>query len=419
MTGPLRVLLVEDSSTDAKLIVHELRRSGRIVEFDRVDDADGLRDALASRRWHVVLTDSCLPSFGAIEALAIVRELADDVPVIIVSGTIGDERAVELVRAGAHDYVSKDDLRHLLPAVARALHDEELRSARQRAEAELKASEGRYRRIVETMHESMIVLDARGRVTFVNERAATLLGFRSDEMLGHTLSERIGVPDATREAHLAKPRAGASDAYELSVTRKDGETLLVHVNARPILDADGAFDGALWMVADLTERKQLRGALEKSEEQLRQLQKMEAIGSLAAGIAHDFNNILSVILTLSGLMLSDLDGADPHREDAVGIQEAAERAAMLTRQLLLFSRHEAPEARELDLNEIVVGVEAMLRRIVGEDVALTLSVASTPALVRGNVRPPRAGRDEPRRQRPRRDARGRSALDRDRKARAG
>ena len=107
MTDALRVLLVEDSPTDAKLVIHELRGTNRLIEFERVEDAPSMRAALARAPWHAVISDWSLPSFSGLAALGIVKELGLDIPFLIVSGTVGEEIAVEAMRAGAHDYVLK------------------------------------------------------------------------------------------------------------------------------------------------------------------------------------------------------------------------------------------------------------------------------------------------------------------------
>jgi len=144
----------------------------------------------------------------------------------------------------------------------------------------------------------------------------------------------------------------------------------VLLEATPIVDASGQYEGALVMVVDVTDRKQL-------EDQLRQAHKMEAIGSLAGGIAHDFNNLLSVILSCTSLVLESLTLGDPIRTELEEVRKAGERAAALTRQLLAFGRQQLLEPRILDLNQIVLGMEKMLRRLMGEDMELSFLTSHT------------------------------------------
>src|SRR5205823_3578804 len=137
---PLRALIVEDHPSDAKLLIDELRRSGREVEIEVVGTAAAARAALARQPWDVILGDWAVPGFGALPLLALVRELGLDTPVIVVSGTISEDFAVSAMRAGAHDFVFKDRLLRLVPAVERELREAEARAARRRAEDELRAS---------------------------------------------------------------------------------------------------------------------------------------------------------------------------------------------------------------------------------------------------------------------------------------
>src|SRR4051812_22267937 len=133
-TQRLQVLLVEDSIADAKLLTHELRRGIASLEIERVEDADGMRAALRSQPWDAVISDWTMPKFSGLSALAMVGELELDLPFIIVSGSIGEEVAVEAMRAGAHDYLIKGNLKRLVPAVEREVRDAKVRAARRVAE---------------------------------------------------------------------------------------------------------------------------------------------------------------------------------------------------------------------------------------------------------------------------------------------
>jgi len=249
---------------------------------------------------------------------------------------------------------------------------------------ELRASEARYRRIVETTNEGVWMVDAAGRTTFANARMATMLGYDDPSELLGVDSARF-LPEEDRAAAAARAearRAGIGGQVEARLVRRDGEIVWVLVESTPILGEalEGQprpFEGILLMVMDVCARKRaedergrLTEALASTEEQLRQAQKMEAVGRLAGGIAHDFNNLLTGIISYAHFALEAARKGESVSEDVTEIEKAARSAAQLTRQLLAFSRQQVLSPRVLDLDEILLQLEKMLRRVLGEDVEL-------------------------------------------------
>jgi len=366
----LRALIIEDAESDAELVALELRRSGGDVEIRVVDSIPALRSALAEP-WDVVLSDWSLPGFTALEVLPVVRELASETPVIIVSGTISEELAVATMRAGAHDFVFKDRLSRLPLAVEREIRDAKLRAAGRRAELEVRASAERYRQLFESSPLPMWVYDIETlRILTVNEAAIRRYGYTRDEFLRLSLAD-LRPPDD--HAKLRADVAKRSDHPAIWRHRtKRGDELAVEITAH-----DLAFEGRparLVLANDVTERQRL-------EEQLRQSQKMEAIGRLAGGVAHDFNNILCVIMSYSETLLDTLEPGEM-RDDIEQIRNAGTRGAALTRQLLMFNRQQLLDPRVLDLNEVLTDLSKMTQRLLREDIELTL--IADPAL--GQVR---------------------------------
>jgi two-component system cell cycle sensor histidine kinase/response regulator CckA len=371
---PLSVLIVEDSEIDAELLIRELRRGSFDVTALRVQTASEMRHALALRQWDVILSDFTLPSFDAPGALAVVKDSGLDIPFIVMSGTVDEESAIDALRAGAHDFLSKGRLARLLPAIERELRELKVREARRRAEHELRESEQRYRRIVETTNEGVWVLDTTGSTTFVNARTASLLGYSAESLVGLSLLELL---DESSRARVSRSlaRREPTGHTDIQFRRQDGTDLWVMLDSTPILDRNGRYEGALVMLMDVTARRQL-------EDQLRQAQKMEAIGSLAGGVAHDFNNLLSVVLSYSALILEGLEPDSVIRPEVEEVQRAGERAAQLTRQLLAFSRRQVFALRVIDLRQVLTGMEPLLRRLLPANVQL--SMLNAEAL--GNVR---------------------------------
>ena len=226
--------------------------------------------------------------------------------------------------------------------------------------------------IVRSSNDAIVSKQLDGTITSWNMAAEKLFGFSTTEAVG----QKIGmlIPDELRseEAMLLGCIASGQrvEHYETVRKRKDGRLVHVSISLAPILGASGEVIGASKTARDLTAQREAAAALLRTEGQLRQSQKMDAVGRLAGGIAHDFNNVLSVILGHSGLILGELAPTDPIREDLAEIQLAAFRAADLTRQLLMFSRQQVIVPRILDLNEILVGIDKMVHRLIGEDIEL-------------------------------------------------
>ena len=251
--------------------------------------------------------------------------------------------------------------------------------ALKQAEHRLRESQERYRLIVETSYEGIWLTDLKDQIVFVNSRLLEMLGYsQAEELLGQSCFNFVYEADVIRaEQRMQERRLGLVGQSEIRYKHKDGHAVWTLTSSNPLVDAQGHVTGMLGVSMDTTQRRQAEHELRRSEEELRQAQKVEAIGKLAGGIAHDFNNILAAIMGYADLALSALKPESRYlQEDIDEIKHEAERAAALTRQLLAYSRRQILQPRRLNLNEVVGGMEKLLRRLIGEDIEITLRLGS-------------------------------------------
>jgi PAS domain S-box-containing protein len=499
LSVPARILLLEDQDTDAELITRQLRKALPKSEIHRIASRHELEDELQAFRPHLVISDHNMAQFRGSDALSVVRERAPDVPFILVTGSLDEETAVEYMKAGATDYVLKDRMVRLGPAVRVALDRRRERAEAIQAEAARLAADERYRLVVQATNDviwdwdlvagqvwwsenartllgdapgqsradplavdrahpedraairahltaalehgghplahqyrfgladgsyahvlarGFAVRDAEGqpvrmigslsdisdrvhaerkyhdiferaplgiyqssrdgRVLDANPVLARMLGYDSpDELFALHMERDVYLDPAEREHLIARSGGVLGPDVELQWKKKDGSPMWVNLVVQRHYGADGQilyFEG---FVRDITDRKRL-------EDQLRQAQKMEAVGQLAGGIAHDFNNLLTVITGYSELLYDDLGADDPRRADVSEIRQAAARAAQLTRQLLAFSRKQVLQPRALDLNGVVTGIEKMLTRLLGETISVRTKLSPSLGTVRAD-----------------------------------
>jgi PAS domain S-box-containing protein len=256
-------------------------------------------------------------------------------------------------------------------------------TVRKRAEERLQASEIRYRRLFEAAQDGILILDfATGQVEDVNPFLTDLLGYSNAELVGKKLWEIGPVKDipASCTAFADLQIKGVIRYDDLPLETKDGRRIAVEFVSN--VYTVGGTRVIQCNIRDITRRKHAEAALRRSEEQLEQASKLEAVGRLAGGVAHDFNNLLGVILGSSELLLDDLRANDPRRRYVEAITTASKRAASLTKQLLTFSRKQISSPLVFDLNSIVRETGRMLPRVIGEhiEIGIVLSVEQAPVL---------------------------------------
>lgn len=260
MSRPIKVLLVEDSDHDAALLLLELRQSGYEPLFERVETPVAMAAALDRQVWDVVIADYVLPGFSGPAALRLLQKKGLDLPFIIVSGHIDEDTAVASMKAGAHDYVMKDRLTRLVPAIEREMQEAEVRRARRRSEGEF-AREQKFRHTIEdSIPSGIAALDHEGRQTYVNPAFCEMVGWSEAELLGakapfaYWPAEELEALNAV----FAQTLAGKAppNGFELRFQHRNGRRFDVLLLLRPIHDAQGGTAGWLASATDITERKQ-------------------------------------------------------------------------------------------------------------------------------------------------------------------
>ncbi len=272
MKQPLRVLVVEDSEFDAKMLVRLLDRGGYATTYERVQTADAMAAALTNKEWNLVLSDYNLPDFNATLALQLLQATKLDIPFIIVSGGIGEDIAVAAMKSGANDYLMKGNLARLVPAVERELRDAAVRKARRSAESELRESEQRYRLLWETATDAILLMDTKSDILFANPAVQSIFGYAPTELVGKNFStllpEKLRTnSDAALQRHEQIVTTAQRRTLETTGLKKDGSEVLLELAFNDIeLGGQRLF---VAFIRDITERERNRRELLENAEQFR------------------------------------------------------------------------------------------------------------------------------------------------------
>lgn len=284
--GKIRILMLEDTISDAELEEYELRKTGIPFTLKRVETRDDFVRAMNEFKPDIVLSDYNLPDFSGMAALEIVRDNFPDVPVIMVTGALPDIEAVGLIHAGAKDYVLKDRLARLGAAVQRVLSMEQGIRARKAAEKSLRESEARYRALVESSSDWIWELDEHSVYVYSSPQVLDLLGYRAEEVIGKTPFDLMTPQDAERlknEFDAVVTKRSHFRLLENANVHKDGRIVFLETSGTPMFDALGEFRGYRGIDRDITERKLAEKERRANAEKLEQL-LMQTIGAISATV---------------------------------------------------------------------------------------------------------------------------------------
>jgi two-component system cell cycle sensor histidine kinase/response regulator CckA len=369
----IRILIIEDYKDDVLLMVRHFTKAGLQIEYQVAASAEQMQGFLKNASWDLVISDYALPGFDGLAALKILHKSKQDIPFIIVSGAIGEETAVAAMKAGAHDYIMKDELSRLVPAIRRELNEADERRSRRRIQKDLKESEERYRILAENVTDVIWTMNLEFNFTYISPSVERILGYTVKEAMALPLRSIVTRHSLDRAIHtyrkllsmMHQPEDNSSpiSSLELQLIDKSGKLLWTEISISFLLNKSKKPFGLIGTTRDITQRKNL-------EEKIIESQKMEAINRLAGGVAHDFNNLLTVIKGYCELGLLKVSKLDPLYQNFEQIHRATERAGLLTNQLLAFSRRQVLKPVIVNPNKIMGEMKIMLKRIIGEDIEL-------------------------------------------------
>ena len=406
--GPARMLVAEDL-TEQRRVETALRESWEQYRFLFEQIADGVWRARVDPPIPVGVPEEeqatrCARDTRLVECNAgMLRMYAcENDPTLLLDTRLGDtfdpddphtaEFFLAFVRGGfrasdleSQEYDRRGERRWYLNSLVGVVEDGALVAVwgtqrditeRKRAEEAMRLARNQLATLVQASPLPIVAMRPDGEVISWNRAAEGVFGWTEEEVLGRHLpcvpEHKQPEFDQLRSRVLAgNPFTG----FETQRSRRDGTLLDVSISTAPLTDGGGRPAGVVAIYTDITDRRRAEEELRQSQAQLRQAQKMEAVGRLAGGIAHDFNNLLTAILSYSEMLLGELPPSDPMREDLEQIRRAGARAADLTHQLLAFSRRQLLQLRPVDLNVVVGGLDRMLRRLIGEDVELRTILA--------------------------------------------
>jgi two-component system, cell cycle sensor histidine kinase and response regulator CckA len=375
MNPLLHILIVEDSEDDLLLLLRELRRGGYNPDYVRVETAAEMQAALDRQLWDIVIADYTLPRFSAPEALELLQQKQQDIPFIIVSGTIGEEAAVAAMRAGAHDYLLKDNLTRLVPAVERELRESQERQQRLWAEQALRESEERFRQLAENITESVFWMsDPQAKqILYVSPAFEHIWGSSCESLYANSATwiEAIHPDDRPQiQAKFFDQSLLGNYDEEYRIVRPDGSIRWIRDRGFPIKDHAGKPYRAVGFAEDITNRKSTEAVLRRTE-------RLESLGTLSSGIAHDLNNVLTPIIGVVQLLPLKIPNLDEQTKRLLQLlDQSAHRGADLVKQILSFSSGVESKPTSTQVSSLLLEIQKIIQQAFPKNIELSIDLPS-------------------------------------------
>ena len=350
MSSLLRILHLEDNPTDAELLRAILERQGVNSTIKRVETREAFQAALEREPFDLILSDFTLPSFDGLSALTIAREKRPELPFIFVSGTIGEDAAVESLKRGATDYVLKDRPSRLGASLKRAVQEAQSQVERLRADEKIREQAA----LLDKARDAICMMDMEWTILYWNRGAERLYGWSVEEAVGRNAHDLLLPDKVPRPLESVKELIRKNEWQgELRKVSSNGREVVVESRWTLLRDRLGQPTSILVIDSDITEKKQI-------EAQLLRTQRVQSIGAVAGGIAHDLNNMLAPILMVTELLRDEL-ASERSRRMLDTAKASAQRGAEMVKQILAFARGAGGEPKTIQLKHLVTEMARLIR----------------------------------------------------------
>ncbi len=363
METKIKILHLEDNPTDAELVKEILDSEGVGFEILQVNNRESYIKAVKTQKFDLIFSDYSIPSFSGAKALEVAKENTPDTPFIYISGTIGEDAAIEGFKNGATDYVLKNRLSKLIPSVLRALREKQERIQRKMAEIEIH----RQATLINIVPDAIQELDLEGNILFWSKGSERIYGWTAEETLGRNIKDIAFKKDPSLFSTTVENVLEKGEWFgELKQVNKANREIIVE-SRQALIKGEPSFLQTLLVVnTDITEKKKL-------ESQFLRAQRMECIGALASGIAHDLNNVLAPIMMFIQILKKRLP--DERSQKLLNmLEDSSQRGADLVKQVLSFGRGLESQRIAIQISHLVSEVEKVIRETFPKNINPVISI---------------------------------------------